>query len=450
MKNSKLKDILKFSVFILLIIGISYNVEISGAAPDTATVVNSSNTREAIQSQIQEKNIKLQDINSELQKTQTVLNEVVKEKNTLQTQVKTLDSSIKQINLGIQSTQTTAQKVALEIEDLNYDISDIRQSIEGKKIAITSLFREYQRGSGKSTLLLLLENKTLEEGLAASQAVDNVRNQLTLDIYEMRALEEQYSGKVQNLSSKKTELVHQQEELKNKKVVVEDTKQEKAQLLNQTKSKESEYQKQVAALKKLQEDAANEIEALDAQLRLKIDPSLLPTISSGVLGMPIIGTLASQTKDCKLQNCTQGYGATSFAVYGYKGKWHNGVDFGVPIGTPILAAESGVVLAVGDQDKYCYKGAYGKFVLIKHDNNLTTLSAHLSKYLVSPGTEVTRGQIIGYSGRTGYATGPHLHFSVFATPTIPPASGNFKEGTKASKSCGPMPYGGDLNPLGYL
>ena len=442
-----MKNITKFLMLFSLSAVLFLGTEVFGANEPTVT---SSNTREVIQSKIQEKNQVLQGINEELQKTQATLNEVVKEKNTLQTQVKTLDSSIKQINLGIQSTQTTVQKVGLEIEDLSYDIADIEESIEDKKVAITSLFREYQRESGKSTLLLLLENRTLEEGLAASQAVDNVRTQLTADIFEMRALEEKYSGKVMNLSSKKTELISQQENLKNKKLIVEDTKQEKAQLLTQTKSKESVYQKQVAELKKLQEDAANEIEALDAQLRLKIDPSLLPTLSSGVLGMPIIGTLSSQTKDCKLQNCTQGYGATSFAVYGYKGKWHNGIDFGIPLGTPILAAESGVVLAVGDQDKFCYKGAYGKFVLIKHDNNLTTLSAHLSKYLVTPGTQVTRGQIIGYSGKTGYATGPHLHFSVFATPTIPPASGSFKEGTKASKSCGPMPYGGDLNPLGYL
>lgn len=448
MFKHQVKDILKLSAAVMLFVVVASNVEVSDAVEATTPAI--SNTREAIQSQIQEKNQKLQDINIELQKTQTTLNEVEKEKTTLQTQVKTLDSSIKQINLGIQSTQTTAQKVTLEIQDLNYDISDIQQSIETKKVAITSLFREYQRESGKSTLLLLLENKTLEEGLAASQAVDNVRTQLTDDILEMRALEEQYSGKIQVLGGKKEELVFKQEELKNKKLIAEDTKQEKAELLSQTKSKESIYQKQLAELKKLQEDAANEIEALDAQLRLKIDPSLLPTLSSGVLGMPIIGTLASQTRDCKLQNCTQGYGATSFAVYGYKGKWHNGVDFGIPIGTPILAAESGVVLAVGDQDKYCYKGAYGKFVLIKHDNNLTTLSAHFSKYLVTAGTRVTRGQVIGYSGKSGYATGPHLHFSVFATPTIPPASPGFAEGTKASKSCGPMPYGGDLNPLGYL
>ena len=138
---------------------------------------------------------------------------------------------------------------------------------------------------------------------------------------------------------------------------------------------------------------------------------------------------------------TQGFGATEFAKNGYKGKWHNGVDFGVPLGTTILAAEDGTVVAVGNQDSYCYRGAYGKFIVIEHKNNLTTLYAHLSQYIVKKGDVIKRGQVIGYSGKTGYATGPHLHFTVFAGPT-------FYMGP--SKVCGPMPFGGDLNPLGYL
>ena len=117
------------------------------------------------------------------------------------------------------------------------------------------------------------------------------------------------------------------------------------------------------------------------------------------------------------------------------------MDFGVPLGTSILASEEGTVLAVGNQDSYCYRGAYGKFVVIEHKNNLTTLYAHLSQYGVKKGDVVKRGQVIGYSGKTGYATGPHLHFTVFAGPT-------FYMGP--SKVCGPMPFGGDLNPMGYL
>jgi murein DD-endopeptidase MepM/ murein hydrolase activator NlpD len=79
--------------------------------------------------------------------------------------------------------------------------------------------------------------------------------------------------------------------------------------------------------------------------------------------------------------------------------------------------------------------------VINHTNNLTTLYGHFSRLLVQKGDTVTRGQIIGYSGETGFATGPHLHFTVYAQST-------FYMGQ--SKTCGPMPYGGDLNPTGYL
>ena len=176
------------------------------------------------------------------------------------------------------------------------------------------------------------------------------------------------------------------------------------------------------------------MEALGAVLRTKIDPSLLPPLKPGVLGAPIAVADARSAM-------TQGYGATSFAKNGYRGKWHNGVDFGVPIGTSVLASEEGTVVAIGNQDSYCNKGAYGKFIVIRHANNLTTLYAHLSRQVVQKGDVVKRGQLIGYSGRTGYATGPHLHFTVFAGPT-------FYMGP--SRVCGQMPYGGDLNPLGYL
>jgi len=171
--------------------------------------------------------------------------------------------------------------------------------------------------------------------------------------------------------------------------------------------------------------------AIELFLRTKIDPALLPKLEPGVLGFPLEN----------IKRITQGYGSTEFAQYGYKGKWHNGVDMGAPIGTPVLSAEDGKVFAIGNQDAYCYKGAYGKFIVIHHENNLTTLYAHLSKIAVDEGQEIKRGEVIGYVGSSGYATGSHLHLTVFAQPT-------FYMGP--SKVCGPMPFGGDLNPLGYL
>lgn len=85
---------------------------------------------------------------------------------------------------------------------------------------------------------------------------------------------------------------------------------------------------------------------------------------------------------------------------------HTGVDFAAPHGTRVLAAADGVVLASGP------RGGYGNAVEIRHGGSVTTLYAHLSGFAsgVRTGARVRQGEPIGYVGKTGYATGPHLHY----------------------------------------
>ena len=104
---------------------------------------------------------------------------------------------------------------------------------------------------------------------------------------------------------------------------------------------------------------------------------------------------------------TSGFGMRRHPLLGYS-KMHAGVDFGVPQGTPIRAAGSGVVEIAGRH------GAYGIAVEIDHDNRYETLYAHMSKLAagIRRGAKVNQGQIIGYVGSTGRSTGPHLHYEV--------------------------------------
>ena len=85
---------------------------------------------------------------------------------------------------------------------------------------------------------------------------------------------------------------------------------------------------------------------------------------------------------------------------------HLGIDLACPAGTPIRAADDGVVLFAGEQR------GYGKLVLIAHDRDVVTVYAHNERNLVSPGERVSRGDEIARVGQTGNATGPHLHFEV--------------------------------------
>ena len=85
---------------------------------------------------------------------------------------------------------------------------------------------------------------------------------------------------------------------------------------------------------------------------------------------------------------------------------HKGVDYAAPTGTPIKVTGDGVIHHLGN------KGGYGKTIIVKHGNKYSTLYAHLSRYKkgLRRGRPVKQGQVIGYVGKSGLATGPHLHY----------------------------------------
>lgn len=104
---------------------------------------------------------------------------------------------------------------------------------------------------------------------------------------------------------------------------------------------------------------------------------------------------------------TSGFGMRIHPLLGYS-KMHTGVDFGLPIGAPIKAAGNGTIEYAGRA------GGYGIMVKVKHINGYETLYAHMSQVAdgIEVGTKVNQGQVIGYVGQTGRATGPHLHYEV--------------------------------------
>ncbi|MFX0557182.1 M23 family metallopeptidase [Maribacter sp. CXY002] len=86
---------------------------------------------------------------------------------------------------------------------------------------------------------------------------------------------------------------------------------------------------------------------------------------------------------------------------------HNGVDLATVQGTPIFSSAAGTVIQVGYEPK-----GYGYFVHIKHSFGFETLYGHLSEVVLKASTEIRSQQLIGYSGNTGFSTGPHLHYEV--------------------------------------
>lgn len=103
---------------------------------------------------------------------------------------------------------------------------------------------------------------------------------------------------------------------------------------------------------------------------------------------------------------TDWFGWRTHPVYGTS-HFHDGIDLGLDVGTPIAAVARGRVSYVG------YFGGYGLTIKVDHGDGLVTMYAHMSESAVEPGQTVGGGELVGYSGNTGTSTGPHLHFSVF-------------------------------------
>ncbi len=106
-----------------------------------------------------------------------------------------------------------------------------------------------------------------------------------------------------------------------------------------------------------------------------------------------------------LRTMASGYGVRRDPIYGTT-KFHEGLDFSAPIGTPVYATADGIVT------NSSWKSAYGNLIEIDHGYNYSTRYAHLSKFNVKAGQSVCRGDLIGYVGNTGKSTGPHLHYEV--------------------------------------
>jgi len=106
----------------------------------------------------------------------------------------------------------------------------------------------------------------------------------------------------------------------------------------------------------------------------------------------------------------QGYVTSGFGYrrspFGWGTDFHSGLDIAAPMGSPVSATADGKVIFAG------WKGAYGRMVMIDHENGFVTVYGHNSKLVVSMGQRVKKGEIIAYIGSTGRSTGPHVHYEI--------------------------------------
>lgn len=405
--------------------------------------VHADTETDQLQAQIQSHNDQITALDKEIAQYEAQLQAVSSKKQTLQNTLTQLDLSRKKLTASITRTKNQISTTQLQIQELSRGIAHKQGSIESNNAALASAIRRMDMVETQPIIEVTLSSENLvgawDEISRNRTLQDAVGDRITKLASEKASLTQTKT----TTEAKKAELLKQQRTLVAQQGSLDATRKAQQELLTQTKSQESNYQKIIAdkqAAKAVMEQALSD---LKGKFQYQVDLSAFTGLGTGVLSWPLDSV-----------RITQYFGNTAFARSGaYNGKGHNGIDFAARVGTPVKAARFGVVVGTGNTDivRGCY--SFGKWVMVKHDNGLATLYAHLSQITVSQGEGLSTGDLVGYSGQTGFATGPHLHFAVYvasATQIVTLGSATNKQTACANAVMPVAPLSGYLNPMAYL
>lgn len=362
----------------------------------------------------------------ELEKRADIYREIIdikqKQGETLSNQLSITDSSISKIQAQIAISKSTIDDYNSQISRIERQIKEKTELMESQRKILTRLIQSYYEVNLTSPVISYLTDGNIASFIVKKDRIAQTGDKIKELVDSVRKIKEDFESQNKELDKKKREVVSTHEKLRDQNGDLVSVKMQKEKLIAQTKGEEARY---TSLLEKVQEQIQNEIEQIELG-KAGVDLGPLPPSKPGFFIYPVNPVII-----------TQGYGKTSFSK-NYTSGSHNGLDFSVNYKN-IFAVGDGNVLAVGNNGKY----AYGKWLAIDHGNGLVTLYGHFSSISVSKGKKVKSGDVIGVSGDTGFSTGPHLHFSVFAKKTF--------EIIESLRVPGLMlPTGASLDPKKYL
>lgn len=353
---------------------------------------------------------------------------------TLKNEIAKIDTRITKLNTDIRITQAKISQSMLSIERLRMEISDSETKLSQHRLYLADILRALHEYENESELVIFLKNSQFSDFLNQVEYASALEKDLNASMEEIKSLKTQLENRKMSIESQKKELERQKINLSQQQNIVNSQKNEKDNLLKTTKNQEKIYQNLLSEVERQRREIEREMFALEDKLRSLVSPGEIPASRPGMLAWPYDN-----------YRLTQPYGMTSYAKTGcrggpcYGGGPHTGIDIVAGYGTPIRAAADGVVKYSGDLGRY----SYGRWLMIEHENGLSTLYAHLSSKAVKVGQRVETGDIIGYEGSTGYSTGSHLHFGVYVSSTVKLEESKIVKGLM-------IPTGYHVNPMNYL
>ena len=308
----------------------------------------------------------------------------------------------KQLESQIQEKQTMIDSIEKEIKSLDEKIQKKQKEIDTWDKQIKTRMKNEQASTGTNMLIdLIMGAQDLNDMLRRITGIERITEDDQDQINQLNRLKEE-------LNLQKSEQVRLEEETKSKKNQLEEQKSQAKELEDSYNQLVEQYKKQMADLEAAKRAAFNDIESIRSNMISVSYSGTLPNVSG--FTAPISG------------------GRISAHTWAYPGGGlHLGMDYAVPIGTPVLAPASGVILYadnpapsnggyLGNWSGYPYGGGNTIEMVCRVNGTTYAVSfAHLSRegFAVSAGQSVAQGQTIALTGNSGNSSGPHCHIEVY-------------------------------------
>lgn len=324
-------------------------------------------------------------IEQQIKDIRTKAAELKGEQKSIQQEIDSLDAELRALSLEIDSYELQKQEINLQIAESEQKIVELTSEIDKNNEILEDRLRVMYKNGTAGYMEVLLKSENLIDALTR---MDMIQLIVESDVELLKSINDQKlqveSLKVEQ-EVKRMELTAVINNLNTKHNEVMIASRSKEVYMTSLKGNLAEIQRQEAAMEA--QSAQIEKDIIAAQRAVEY--------AGGEMAWPVPGQY----------RVTSNFGGRSDPITGV---WtsHGGTDIAAPYGTPIVAANSGVVIFAG------WHYSYGNYVIVDHGGGIATLYGHSSKLLVSKGQAVSRGEKIALVGSTGYSTGNHLHFEV--------------------------------------
>lgn len=370
------------------------------AAQDSGLEAEVKTQIEDLNKEVKQKKNAIEDLQGKAERYRAIIGEKKEESASLEDQIALLENRVAKTQLDIDIAKAEVKTLELEMSVIDEKVGTQERQMDKERRLLGALARKLYRAQfRKSAFEVLLSHGTLSEFFDSMHAVASLQGGVNKTLGRVTALRASLKDERVLRENKRLAVEERKRGLDVSKRELEDQRALKDTLLIETKASELEYRYLLAELKREQNQADSEISYLEKVLREKLDIADRLKGDDAVLSWPVVPTRGLSARfhdpDYPFRNVFE----------------HPAVDIRAGQGTAVRAAAAGVIARAKDA------GMGYSYVMIIHNNDVSTVYGHLLRITVKEDAFVERGEVVGYSGGLPgtpgagrLTTGPHLHF----------------------------------------